>query len=181
MITYLVFKSKVRPQKYKQARYAVINVSKKDLSNIIREFEKFQKSPYENNMPKHEPTDSYFYLARQLTKCMMRSDTLNCHDYGGYTEITAPSSDVNSTDEAESKRIIVHETYRIIVPRTRMNQNASSFTKLYRILFLRTRTNQNASSYTKLYRIIVSRTKANQNTALSKKIYCRTVPRTRTN
>ena len=41
---------------------------------------------------------------------MMRSDTLNWHDYGGYTEMTAPSSNVYSTDEDESKRIIVHET-----------------------------------------------------------------------
>ena len=40
----------------------------------------------------------------------MRSDTLNWHDYGGYTEMTAPSSDIYSTDEDESKRIIVHET-----------------------------------------------------------------------
>ena len=41
---------------------------------------------------------------------MMRSDTLNWHDYGGYTEITAPSSNVNSTDEEISKRIIMHKT-----------------------------------------------------------------------
>ena len=41
---------------------------------------------------------------------MMRSDTLNCHDYGGYREMTAPSSNVYSTDEDESKCIIVHKT-----------------------------------------------------------------------
>ena len=42
LITSLGFKSKVRPQKYKKARYAIINVSKKDLSKIIKEFEKFE-------------------------------------------------------------------------------------------------------------------------------------------
>ena len=41
---------------------------------------------------------------------MMRSDTRNWHNYGGYTEMTAPSLNVNATDEDESKRIIVHKT-----------------------------------------------------------------------
>ena len=41
---------------------------------------------------------------------MMKSDTLNWHDYGGYTKTTAPSSNVYSMDEDESKRIIVHKT-----------------------------------------------------------------------
>ena len=41
---------------------------------------------------------------------MMRADTLNWHDYGGYTKITALSSNVYSIDEDESKRIIVHKT-----------------------------------------------------------------------
>ena len=41
---------------------------------------------------------------------MMIGDTLNWHDYGGYTEITAPSSNVYSTYKGESKCIIVHKT-----------------------------------------------------------------------
>ena len=77
LIASLAFKAKVRPQKYKKARYAIGNISKKDVSKIIREFEKFEKLPYEKKKSKHEPTDSYFYLARQLVKCIMRSDTLN--------------------------------------------------------------------------------------------------------
>ena len=40
---------------------------------------------------------------------MMRSDTLNWHNYGGYTEMTAPSSDIYFTEEDESKRIIMQE------------------------------------------------------------------------
>ena len=90
LITYLGFKTKIRLQKFKKARYSILNVSKKDLSKIIREFEKFEKLPSEKKRPKNEPTDSYFYLARQLAKCMMVSDTLNWHDYGGYTKMTAP-------------------------------------------------------------------------------------------
>ena len=54
------FKTKSGSHKYKKARYAIGNVSKKDLSKIIREFEKFEKLTSENKMPKHEPTDSYF-------------------------------------------------------------------------------------------------------------------------
>ena len=61
-------------------------------------------------MPKHEPTPSYFHLVRQLVKCMMISDRLKRHDHGSYAEKTAPSSNVNTTDEDESKEIIVHET-----------------------------------------------------------------------
>ena len=109
LITSLGFEAKVKPQKYKKSRNAIGNFSKKDLSKIIREVEKFDKFPYEKKRTKHEPTDSYFYLARQLVKCIVRSDTLNWHGYGGCTKMTAPSSNVNSADEDESKRIIVHE------------------------------------------------------------------------
>ena len=61
-------------------------------------------------MPKHEPTDSQFYLARQLAKCTMRADTLNWYDYGGYTKMTAPSLNVYSANKDESKRSIVNKT-----------------------------------------------------------------------
>ena len=40
---------------------------------------------------------------------MIRADALNWHGYGGYTEMTAPSSKVCFTDGDESKRIIVQE------------------------------------------------------------------------
>ena len=101
LITSLGFNSKVRPQRYKKARYAIVNVSKKDLSKIIKDFEKFDKLPYEKKRPKHEPTDSYFHIARQIVKCMMRSNNIIWKDHGGYTENTAPSLNVNATDEDE--------------------------------------------------------------------------------
>ena len=81
LITSLGFKAKVRPHKYKKARYAIGNVSKKDLSKIISEFEKLPYDIYEKKRTKHEPTDSYFYLARQLSKCVMRADAFNSHIY----------------------------------------------------------------------------------------------------
>ena len=81
LIASLGFKAKVRPHKYKKSRYAIGNVSKRDLSKIIKEFGKFYFESYEKKGPKHEPTNSYFYLARHLEKCMMRSDALNSHVY----------------------------------------------------------------------------------------------------
>ena len=58
LVTSLGFKTKVRSQKYKKARYAIRNVSEKDLSKIIKEFEKTEKLSYEKKSPKHDPTDS---------------------------------------------------------------------------------------------------------------------------
>ena len=110
LVTALAFNTKVRSTKYKKERYAIGNVSEKDIFKIIREFEEFEKLPYEKKRPKHEPTLSYFHLVRQLAKCTMRCDKLNRHDQDSYTEMTAPSSNANVMDEDESKEIIVHKT-----------------------------------------------------------------------
>ena len=40
---------------------------------------------------------------------MMKSDQLNWHDHSSYAEKTALSSNINVTDEDESKQIIKHE------------------------------------------------------------------------
>ena len=64
LITSLGFKTKAGSQKYKKARYAIVNVSKKGFSKIISELEKFEKLPSEKKRPRHEPTDSSFFLAR---------------------------------------------------------------------------------------------------------------------
>ena len=40
---------------------------------------------------------------------MMRSDNLNWYNHGVYTEMTAPSLNVNVTNEGESKHSIVNE------------------------------------------------------------------------
>ena len=79
MITSLGLKAKARPKICKKARYAIGNVSKKDMSKIIRDFDKLPYKSYEKRRPKYEPTDSYFYLPRQLAKCMMKADALNLH------------------------------------------------------------------------------------------------------
>ena len=76
---------------------------------MIWEFEKLPYKSYEKKRPKYEPPDSYFYLSRQLEKCMMKADALNSHVYHVRTEINAPSSHVYFTDEDESKRIIPQE------------------------------------------------------------------------
>ena len=99
LVTDLAFKTKVRSQKYKKARYAIVNVSMKDLSNIIKEFEKIVKLPYVKRIPKYEPTSSYYHLVRCITECMMRYDEHNWNVHGSYTEETDTSSNVNVTNE----------------------------------------------------------------------------------
>ena len=64
LATALAFNTKVRSPRYKKARYAIRNVSEKDLSKIIKEFEKIGRLPYEKKRPKHEPTRSYFHLVK---------------------------------------------------------------------------------------------------------------------
>ena len=68
------------------------------------------KVPYVKRIPKHKPTSSYYHLVRYIAECMMRSDEHNRHVQGSYAEEASLSSNVNVTDEDESKEIIVHET-----------------------------------------------------------------------
>ena len=77
----LVIKAKATPKKCKKSRYAIGNVSKKYLSDIIWEFEWLLYKSYDRKRPKHDCTDSYFYLARHLTNFMVRADALNSHIY----------------------------------------------------------------------------------------------------
>ena len=70
---------------------------------MIKEFEKIGKLPYEKKRPKHEPTPSCFHLAKQLAKCMMRSDEHNRHVHVSYAGETDPSSNVNVMDDDESR------------------------------------------------------------------------------
>ena len=69
---------------------------------------------YEGRRPKHEPVDSHFYLARQLSNCMMIYDGLNSHVYPVRTEMIAtkhiPTFHVCSTDERKLKYFLVNET-----------------------------------------------------------------------
>ena len=80
----------------------------------MRKFDKLPHKGYDRRRPKHEPNNSYSYLARQLAKCMMRADSLNSHIYPVITEMTAtkqiPISYVFSMDESELKEFIVNET-----------------------------------------------------------------------
>ena len=58
LITSLGIKAKASPKKQKKARYAIGNVSMKELSKIIREFEKLPYKSYERRRPKHDPTEN---------------------------------------------------------------------------------------------------------------------------
>ena len=52
LITSMGINTKLRPHKYKKARYAIINVSNKDLLRIIREFEKYRMKVMRRRGPK---------------------------------------------------------------------------------------------------------------------------------
>ena len=101
MVTTLAFNTKLRSQKYKKAKYSIGNVSKKELSNIIKDFENIVNVPYVKSIHKHEPTSSYYHLVRGITECMMISDEHNRNVHGGYAEETTPSSNVNVMGEEE--------------------------------------------------------------------------------
>ena len=66
LISSLGLKKNVRLKKKKKSRYAINNVSMDYISKIIKEFEKSSYKGYVRKSPKHEPTDRYFYLARQI-------------------------------------------------------------------------------------------------------------------
>ena len=85
----------------------------KDISNIIKEFEKLPNKGYLQKRPKNEPTDTYCYLAIQLSKCMMRADALNLHVDPVRTEMTSMQqimiSHVCDSYKSKSKGIIKDE------------------------------------------------------------------------
>ena len=62
------FQDQSKVTKIKKARYAIQNISGKNLSNIIKEFEKIGKLPYEKRIPKYEPTPSYFHIVKSTFK-----------------------------------------------------------------------------------------------------------------
>ena len=114
-VTALALKTKARSKKYKKVRYAIVNVSLKDLSKKIKEFGKCFKVPHLKRTPKHEPTSSYFRLVECLVRCMMRCGEKNHHVHDGYGKDMSLSSDVNDTDEDtdedESNNSIVHDYF----------------------------------------------------------------------
>ena len=60
----------------------------KDISKIIKEFENVFDEGYVQKMNNNEPTESSFYLSRQIAKYMMRADALNFHADLVRTEMT---------------------------------------------------------------------------------------------
>ena len=51
----------------------------KDISKMINEFEELPYKVNGHKRPKHEPTDSYFYIAIHIDKCMIIADDFNLH------------------------------------------------------------------------------------------------------
>ena len=109
MITSLGLKTNERSKK-KKSRYAINNISMKDISKIIKDFEKLHYKGYVRKRPKHELTDSYFYLERQFDICMMRADELNLHVNPVRMEMTSmkkiPISHAFYYEDRKQKRIL---------------------------------------------------------------------------
>ena len=106
LVTALALKTKARSKKYKMARYAIVNVSMKDLSKKIKEFEQIVKVHYVKRIPKHELNSSYFHIFGCIPECMLRCGEENHHVHdmhSGYEEKTALSSNSNDTEEDKSK------------------------------------------------------------------------------
>ena len=70
LIASLGLKTIRRPKNIKKARFDINEVIVKDISKIIKEFKDTTNEGYMRKRSKHMPTESYFYLARYLAKCM---------------------------------------------------------------------------------------------------------------
>ena len=119
MITSLGLKTVRILKRKKNSRYAINNVSLRNISKIIKGFEKFPYEGYVRKSSKHEPTHGYFYLARNIDMCKMRlnshigpvrtqsTNTQNMNNYKMSAQKT-PNSHACSTDKSESKRVIAN-------------------------------------------------------------------------
>ena len=130
-------------KKNKKARYAIINISMKSFSKIIKDFEKFAYKGYVQKSSKKEPTEIFFYLSIQLAKCMLGAYALNLHFDPVRTEINGtqqiPISHIFYLEKSELKKIHAEKHYRKSIMRTRANQKALSLIK-----FLWRKVNQKA-------------------------------------
>ena len=109
LITSLGFKTKARSQKYKKARYAIGNVSEKDISRLLRSLRKFRNYLMRRRGPNMSLLTATFVQQESLRSVWWDPINLNWYDHGGYTKMTAPYSNVNVTNEDESKCIIVRD------------------------------------------------------------------------
>ena len=92
---------------------------------------------------------------------MMRSDQINRPDHSSYTEMTAPSSNVNVTDEDESKEIIVHET---------LSQNNSKYVSESERNIVNETLSQNNSTDVPEYTITKLKDKEHKETSVTQKV-----------
>ena len=108
----------------------------KDNSKINKDFEHFPYKGYVLKSPKHEPTEIYSYLSRQIDKRMVRSGAFNLHiehvrtGIKGMQEILI--SHVFDMDEIKSKGIIadkhlsqVCSTYKSISESVIINESST--------------------------------------------------------
>ena len=90
--------------------FAITEVSLKDLYTIIKEFKDLPYEGYARNRSTHIPTDSYFYLERNIEKFMMRNSRGLLRTQNMSTQKMS-NSRVCSMDERESRSINVNMCY----------------------------------------------------------------------
>ena len=73
MINSLGINNSRRPKNIKNARFAITKVSLTDISKIIKEYKDVTYESYVRKRYKKMLTEIYFYLAKYLSKCMMRN------------------------------------------------------------------------------------------------------------
>ena len=102
----------------------------KDISNIIKEFEKLPYMSYVRKRNKHEPTDSYFYLAIKIAKCMMRVYAYAFHVDPVRTKISGMKHiqimHIYDSDKSKSTRVIADKTLSQVYSTKKENQKALS-------------------------------------------------------
>ena len=113
MITSLGLKTIRRAKKIKKARFSITNVSLKDISKIIKEFEDLTYEGLVKKISKHIPNESYLYPSINMEKCMMifnmqvglvrmqMTDTQKMNNSDTSTQ-KIPNSHVCSLDESKS-------------------------------------------------------------------------------
>ena len=92
---------------------------------------------------------------------MMRYDKLNWHNHGSYTEETDVSSNVNVTDEYESKEIIVHKHL--------LENQSKDVSKLERTVLNKT-LSQNNSAYVPENTILEIKDEENKEHSVTEKV-----------
>ena len=104
LIAYMGLKTSKRSNKIYKGVFSITEVSLKDISKIIKEFNDVNYEGYLSKRSKQMPTGSYFYQARQLENCMVRNLRGLLRMNKNSTQ-NIPNPHVSSMENGKSKRM----------------------------------------------------------------------------